>query len=886
MIEEEEEDSLFDQSELLIHNKRQTHGKVQWKKKGLKTVALSLAFFCVGLCIAIPGPTLLELGRRVHRDTEHMTFIFTARSVGFLIGSLVGGVLFDFFDQQILLFYTLSLVAVATVGVPWCTALLSLSALICVQGVAIGVLDTGGNVFCIKIWGKRSAPFMQVLHFAFGIGAFLAPLIARPFLFDTDTSHNSTLGSYHPVKFKVRSVGSHPLTQDSFGLNYLNHDYNFLKSHSDYNGKILNNTTGQNAAGTETSGFSANWDTNHLYKNEISLNQQYSAMFEYGRFPGFMKFRMKRDSSGNQTVIGQKTNRENETEVVANNAEVKVESTVKLSQATTRAKKPDVNNGDALSKDHADAEIINSKIIDLKKNAPQSNVDTQKVTPLVPVPTDGQNTTARVMINGSHVSNSTGSASVPWTGHVSTGQASKLEPGSSILPTTVVVDVSDSTTTAARPAEGVRASGPGTSRVTPAPSSFTPTPSKMTTATANITIATTGREAPTVANATTTAATLTTAAAPTSSRETTSAAPASSSETTSPAANSTKASSNTTASITTNKSTAAKPETTGDLLQDVVNKLAGMSKIQFAYTVIGLLLTVNAGLFLFLHCKDQSLKSPQFTPHSRDLTRNPLSAYFVASVILLLFFFFLAYMGMEATFGGLLMTFAVEYSASPLTLSEGATLTALFWGCLAFGRGCSICIARYLKPSRMMMMNLGLTMFGALILSFSIPVNPAALWVGTVTLGLGMSSLFPTAVSWADSCYPLSGRATAVFVAGCGVGEMTVPVLTGYLYEVKNKMSVMYMMLFLSCLLSTLYVTIQVLVYQKVKSVHRKSTSGFMRLQNIEQPDDDSDLGIAEGINLGLTETMWRRKLQGEEERGKETSESSKFTEVTKLIEM
>lgn len=93
--------------------------------------------------MAIPGPTLLDLGRRVSRDVEHMTFIFTARSFGYLIGSVVGGVLFDFFDQQILLFYMLTAAAVATVGIPWCTALLTLSALICVQGMAIGVLDTG-----------------------------------------------------------------------------------------------------------------------------------------------------------------------------------------------------------------------------------------------------------------------------------------------------------------------------------------------------------------------------------------------------------------------------------------------------------------------------------------------------------------------------------------------------------------------------------------------------------------------------------------------------------------------------------------------------------------------------------------------------------------------
>lgn len=96
-----------------------------------------------GLCIAIPGATLIELGQLVQDDVDHMSYIFTARSVGYFIGSLVGGVLFDFFDQQILLFYTLSATALATAGVPWCNTLLPLSLLICMHGVAIGILDTG-----------------------------------------------------------------------------------------------------------------------------------------------------------------------------------------------------------------------------------------------------------------------------------------------------------------------------------------------------------------------------------------------------------------------------------------------------------------------------------------------------------------------------------------------------------------------------------------------------------------------------------------------------------------------------------------------------------------------------------------------------------------------
>ena len=63
------------------------------------------------------------------------------------MGSLFGGVLFDVFNSQVLLFFVLSGAAVATTVVPWCESLMILSFMIAVHGVAVGVLDTGK--FCV-----------------------------------------------------------------------------------------------------------------------------------------------------------------------------------------------------------------------------------------------------------------------------------------------------------------------------------------------------------------------------------------------------------------------------------------------------------------------------------------------------------------------------------------------------------------------------------------------------------------------------------------------------------------------------------------------------------------------------------------------------------------
>ena len=99
-----------------------------------------------GLCIAIPGPTLLDLGDCVNTDTTHMALIFSARSVGYLLGALIGGFLFDIFDKQLLLTATLFLASVATVIIPWAATLVILAVMFSLQGVAMGLLDTGGYI--------------------------------------------------------------------------------------------------------------------------------------------------------------------------------------------------------------------------------------------------------------------------------------------------------------------------------------------------------------------------------------------------------------------------------------------------------------------------------------------------------------------------------------------------------------------------------------------------------------------------------------------------------------------------------------------------------------------------------------------------------------------
>lgn len=700
--------------------------------------------------------------------------------------------------------------------------------------LALCLCSAGGNVFCIKIWGKKSAPFMQSLYFAFGIGAFMAPLIAQPFLIDGDvTSDNITRNDHHPVSFKVPSIDSltshtrvsrdiaspQVLEHSEPGWKYGRLNDRYLPSKFDL--QVLYNKTRQDLMINKISHTVPMWVVSLIFKDGSLPFEEHA---DKQKLNSFSASRVRRQNS-NFTYGG--VNLENGTQPMSSSTH-SPGSTGSPALTVNQPKKPD-SDGKYLGWDTAGGTDTDSKIKNLKHNPitqkPEAKVTTESVVSTAGYnlnitfeaegPGDMENETREWDSTGDNVFSLTTAASAK---HVST------------LPTTELKIAAAAATT--------------TSVSTPA-AATTITPSKTTSPTASSVLIPTSMET----------------LAPITGM---------------------KALGDVTANSSINWATVTKPETSDDFLSNMAATLTEMSKIQFAYLIIGLLLALNAVLFLFLYCKDRLLRSPFYARQSRDRVREPDTIYFIVSLHILLFCFFQAYMGLEVTFGGLLATFAVNHPKYLWTHAKAAAVTSLFWGCLALGRGFAIFIARRFKPSCMMVSSLCLTVLGALILSYGTPVSPATLWVGTVILGLGMSSVFPTTISWVDSYYPLSGTATALFVAGSAVGEMTVPVLTGYLYENVKHMVLMYMTLSLSVLLCLLYLGVQLMVYKKGKSNARRTRSGFMRLHNVDNATGDTDqdcIDVAEG-NLGVTETISRRRIQREEElngRGDNTAQFLKL---------
>nr|XP_037286191.1 sodium-dependent glucose transporter 1-like [Rhipicephalus microplus] len=135
-----------------------------------------------GLITALTGVALLDLGEIYGASISNVSHLITTRSLGGLLGSLLGGMLYDTYNTQITSILMLLLTSVTVLMVPLCPLLLVAHFMAFFMGLSLGAFGTGANVWIINMWPGNSSPALHIFHFAFTVGLLVAPLIAGPFL--------------------------------------------------------------------------------------------------------------------------------------------------------------------------------------------------------------------------------------------------------------------------------------------------------------------------------------------------------------------------------------------------------------------------------------------------------------------------------------------------------------------------------------------------------------------------------------------------------------------------------------------------------------------------------------------------------------------------------
>uniref|UniRef100_A0A3P9PYF7 Major facilitator superfamily domain containing 4Aa n=1 Tax=Poecilia reticulata TaxID=8081 RepID=A0A3P9PYF7_POERE len=148
-----------------------------------QTLTYWSVFFSFGLCVAFLGPTILDLRCQTQTTLQQITWVFFSQQFFLLVGSTVGGL----FKKTLLsslsaLFASALVISLVFAIIPLCHHVILLSVAMGVEGAAMGVIDTIGNLQLVRLYQKDSAVFLQALHFFIGLGALVSPLVVDPFL--------------------------------------------------------------------------------------------------------------------------------------------------------------------------------------------------------------------------------------------------------------------------------------------------------------------------------------------------------------------------------------------------------------------------------------------------------------------------------------------------------------------------------------------------------------------------------------------------------------------------------------------------------------------------------------------------------------------------------
>uniref|UniRef100_A0A8C8SJS6 Major facilitator superfamily domain containing 4B n=1 Tax=Pelusios castaneus TaxID=367368 RepID=A0A8C8SJS6_9SAUR len=169
------EKNLLPRPEVLVAGGGRVGAALRWCISGV----LCAAFLGLGMSIAVLGPTFQDLAANVDKNVSDIYYIFVGRSLGYLGGSVIGGIIFDCMNPHLLLGLSMLGTALCLFALPWCKKALLLTAMMSAVGTSMGVLDTGGNVLALNTWGAEVGPHLQALHFSFALGAFVAPILTK-----------------------------------------------------------------------------------------------------------------------------------------------------------------------------------------------------------------------------------------------------------------------------------------------------------------------------------------------------------------------------------------------------------------------------------------------------------------------------------------------------------------------------------------------------------------------------------------------------------------------------------------------------------------------------------------------------------------------------------
>jgi MFS family permease len=181
-INAEEEEGTETQEQLLL-NREKTFVEKYRIQNVIQTFGLFIVFLCFGIAVSLLGPTLKDLARTSHTPEENTGWLFTGKGIGGVVGSLVGGKLYDLFAARSMktafffLAFNVFVMSSTMLLMPIMPSLILLLSVFVVFGMSVSLVNMGTNILLMWTWGSEVTPLILAMSCIAGIGNFIGPAI-------------------------------------------------------------------------------------------------------------------------------------------------------------------------------------------------------------------------------------------------------------------------------------------------------------------------------------------------------------------------------------------------------------------------------------------------------------------------------------------------------------------------------------------------------------------------------------------------------------------------------------------------------------------------------------------------------------------------------------
>ena len=174
------------------------------------TFCVFASFLALGMAASINGPTFLHLAHMLHTDIETLGIAFTTGSVGYLLGSLICGLIADRFNTELQFCASTVAIGLMTSLCPWATTVYVYYAFDFLKAFGMGYIDAIGQSYIIYLWSghRLKDPMMQAMHGIWSVGATLVPFMLVPLIpeLPPDVTAPTTAEAYTNTSGEVTSL--------------------------------------------------------------------------------------------------------------------------------------------------------------------------------------------------------------------------------------------------------------------------------------------------------------------------------------------------------------------------------------------------------------------------------------------------------------------------------------------------------------------------------------------------------------------------------------------------------------------------------------------------------------------------------------------------------